>query len=111
VEGVDITTMCGMSDNEYGEFLRQVELAGLMYVDHHDILRSYVADYPLANSWIFLSNSCKRCAAKWLRVPNENEGTAFVGTLLTFIRRTRVFVLKPLPTKSLDASGSSVFSN
>lgn len=42
--------MYGMSDNEYREFLRQGGLGGLMYVDHHDVLRSYVADYPLATT-------------------------------------------------------------
>lgn len=44
IECVDIPTMCGMSDDKYWEFLRQGELGGLMYVDHHDVLRSYVAD-------------------------------------------------------------------
>ena len=39
-----------MSDSEYREFLREGELGGLMYVDHHDVLRSYVADYPLATT-------------------------------------------------------------
>ena len=50
IECVDIPTMRGMSDNEYREFLREGELGGLMYVDHHDVLRSYVADYPLATT-------------------------------------------------------------
>jgi hypothetical protein len=50
IECVDIPTMSGMSDNEYLEFVRLGELGGLMYVDHHDVLRSYVADYPLATS-------------------------------------------------------------
>ena len=50
IECVDIPTMRGMSDAEYQEFLREGELGGLMYVDHHDVLRSYVADYPLAST-------------------------------------------------------------
>jgi hypothetical protein len=50
IECVDIPTMSRMSDDKYLEFLRQGELGGLMYVDHHDVLRSYVADYPLATS-------------------------------------------------------------
>jgi hypothetical protein len=50
IECVDIPTMSGLSDDKYLEFLRLGELGGLMYVDHHDVLRSYVADYPLATS-------------------------------------------------------------
>ncbi len=50
IECVDNPTMLGMSDNDYREFLRLGELGGLMYVDHHDVLRSYVADYPLATT-------------------------------------------------------------
>jgi hypothetical protein len=50
IECVDIPTMYEMSDSEYREFLREGELGGLMYVDHHDVLRSYVADYPIATT-------------------------------------------------------------
>lgn len=50
IECVDIPTMSGMSDNDYRKFLRQGALGGLMYVDHHDVLRSFVADYPLATT-------------------------------------------------------------
>lgn len=50
IECVDIPTMAGMSDDDYRQFLRLGELGGLMYVDHHDVLRSYVADYPLATT-------------------------------------------------------------
>ena len=50
IECVDIPTMRGMSDAEYREFLSEGGLGGLMYVDHHDVLRSYVADYPLATT-------------------------------------------------------------
>jgi hypothetical protein len=50
IECVDNPTMRGMSDNEYREFLWQGGLGGLMYVDHHDVLRSYVADYALATT-------------------------------------------------------------
>ncbi len=46
IECVDIPTMYKMSDSEY----REGELGGLMYVDHHDVFRSYVTDYPLANT-------------------------------------------------------------
>ena len=44
VEAVDIATMSTMSASEYEEYLR----GGLLFVDHHDILRSQPAGYPLA---------------------------------------------------------------
>jgi hypothetical protein len=47
LEVVDIPTMYRMSDEQYREFVKSGEL---LYVDHHDVLRSYVADYPLATS-------------------------------------------------------------
>ncbi len=47
IECVDIPTMYAMSDSEYRAFLRN---DSLMFVDHHDVLRSYVADYPLATT-------------------------------------------------------------
>lgn len=50
VEVVDIPTMYQMSDDEYRDFIHQGGLGGLMYVDHHDVLRSFVADYPLATT-------------------------------------------------------------
>jgi hypothetical protein len=46
-ESVDIPTMYEMSDQEYLEFIQN---DGLMYVDHHEILRSSVAGYPLATT-------------------------------------------------------------
>ncbi|WP_436546319.1 hypothetical protein [Janthinobacterium sp. RB2R34] len=45
IEAVDIPTMARMSDDEYQKFL---ETDGLLRIDHHDILRSAVAEYPLA---------------------------------------------------------------
>lgn len=45
IEAVDIPTMARMSDDEYKEFL---ETHGLFWIDHHDILRSTAAEYPLA---------------------------------------------------------------
>jgi len=47
IETVDIPTMYAMSDNEYRQYVRS---DGLVYVDHHDILRSAVAGYPLATT-------------------------------------------------------------
>lgn len=44
VVSVDIPTMAGMSLQEYDEYLRN----GLFSVDHHDVLRSAAAGYPLA---------------------------------------------------------------
>lgn len=44
VEFVDIATMGAMSDADYREYLED----GLLVVDHHDILRSQPAGYPLA---------------------------------------------------------------
>lgn len=50
IECVDIPTMYKMSDDEYREFVELNGVGGLLYVDHHDVLRSYVADYPLATT-------------------------------------------------------------
>jgi hypothetical protein len=44
VEAFDIPTMLEMSDQEYTEYLH----GGLLFVDHHDVLRSGPAEYPLA---------------------------------------------------------------
>jgi hypothetical protein len=44
VNSVDIQTMAGMSSDDYDEYLRN----NLLYVDHHDVLRSRAAGYPLA---------------------------------------------------------------
>jgi hypothetical protein len=46
VRAVDIETMYKMSPEEYRQYLEE----GLMYVDHHDILRSMAAGYPLATT-------------------------------------------------------------
>ena len=47
IETVDIPTMYAMSDKEYRQYLRS---DGLVYVDHHDVLRSAAAGYPLATN-------------------------------------------------------------
>lgn len=47
LEVVDIPTMYEMSDGQYREFIASGEL---IYIDHHDVLRSYVADYPFATT-------------------------------------------------------------
>ena len=47
VESVDIPTMFEMPDNDYRDFVRE---EGLMFVDHHDILRSTAAAYPIATT-------------------------------------------------------------
>ena len=44
VTAVDIQTMTEMTSAEYEEYLS----TGLLAVDHHDILRSEPAGYPLA---------------------------------------------------------------
>jgi hypothetical protein len=46
VRAVDIQTMYKMRPEEYREYLE----GGLIYVDHHDILRSMAAGYPLATT-------------------------------------------------------------
>lgn len=46
VTAVDIQTMASMSMMDYKEYLRN----GLLTVDHHDLLRSEPAGYPLATS-------------------------------------------------------------
>lgn len=45
IEAVDIPTMSEMSDEQYRDFVRG---DGLFFIDHHNVLRSFVADYPLA---------------------------------------------------------------
>jgi len=44
VEAVDIHTMADMSAADYKDYLD----GGLLFVDHHDVLRSQPAGYPLA---------------------------------------------------------------
>ena len=44
VTAVDVATMGEMTTEEYSEYLR----TGLLTVDHHDILRSEPAGYPIA---------------------------------------------------------------
>lgn len=44
VEAVGIPTMHEISAEEYREYLSD----GLLFVDHHDVLRSVPAEYPLA---------------------------------------------------------------
>jgi len=46
IEAVDIPTMAGMSLPEYKSYLD----GGLLFVDHHGVLRSGPAEYPLATS-------------------------------------------------------------
>ncbi len=44
VEAVDIPTMRDMSIDEYKEYVE----FGIVFVDHHEILRSAPAEYPIA---------------------------------------------------------------
>lgn len=44
IEAVDIPTMYKMSDAEYEQYVKNE----LLFVDHHDVLRSKIAQYPLA---------------------------------------------------------------
>lgn len=46
IEAVDILRMQEMSVEEYREYLN----GELLFVDHHDILRSGPAEYPLATN-------------------------------------------------------------
>lgn len=46
VTAVDIQTMAEMSLKDYKDYLR----TGLLTVDHHDLLRSEPAGYPLATN-------------------------------------------------------------
>jgi hypothetical protein len=47
VESIDIPTMYEMSEHNYREFLRH---DGLTFVDHHGVLRSTPAEYPIATT-------------------------------------------------------------
>lgn len=44
IDAADIPSMRQMSDSEYRRYVEQE----LLLVDHHDVLRSAVAQYPLA---------------------------------------------------------------
>ena len=46
VECFDIPTMYEMSEDEYRESIDY----GLVFVDHHEVLRSHVAGYPIATT-------------------------------------------------------------
>lgn len=43
---IDIPTMRGISNAEYASYID----GDLFYVDHHDILRAVLGDYPVATS-------------------------------------------------------------
>lgn len=45
IEALDIPSMAKMSDDEFRAFVAD---HGLFWIDHHDILRSTPAEYPLA---------------------------------------------------------------
>jgi hypothetical protein len=47
IEAVDIPTMNEMSDDEYRNFIQSDEL---IFIDHHNVLRSSIADYPIATT-------------------------------------------------------------
>ena len=47
IEATDIPTMSKMANSEYWDFVKRGEL---FFVDHHDILRSTPAEYPLATN-------------------------------------------------------------
>lgn len=44
IEAADIPTMYKMSEAEYENYIAN----DLLFVDHHDVLRSQIAQYPLA---------------------------------------------------------------
>jgi hypothetical protein len=43
---IDIPTMRGISNSEYASYID----GDLLYVDHHDILRAVLGDYPVATT-------------------------------------------------------------
>lgn len=47
IEAIDIPTMRRMSTENYQQFLANGEL---FWVDHHDVLRSTPAEYPIATT-------------------------------------------------------------
>jgi len=47
IEATDIPTMSRMANSEYWDFVKRGEL---FFIDHHDVLRSTPAEYPLATS-------------------------------------------------------------
>ena len=47
IEATDIPTMRQMSNSEYWDFVKRGEL---FFIDHHDVVRSTPAEYPLATS-------------------------------------------------------------
>jgi hypothetical protein len=46
IEAADIRTMKAMSIDDYEAYIRDGN--GLVWVDHHDVLRSGIAEYPIA---------------------------------------------------------------
>lgn len=49
IEAADIMSMSTMSPDEYEIYLRS-DGDGLVWVDHHDVLRSGIAGYPIATN-------------------------------------------------------------
>lgn len=47
IEATDIPTMSRMANSEYWDFVKRGEL---FFLDHHDVLRSTPAGYPLATN-------------------------------------------------------------
>lgn len=46
IEAADIRTIKGMSLADYEAYIRDGN--GIVWVDHHDVLRSGIAEYPIA---------------------------------------------------------------
>lgn len=46
IDAVDISSMYKMSAGEYKQYVENE----LLFIDHHDVLRSQIAQYPLAVS-------------------------------------------------------------
>jgi hypothetical protein len=57
---VDIPTMASMSIDDYKVYLRDGN--GLVSVDHHDVLRSGIAEYPIAANKPSFGRSSRICA-------------------------------------------------
>lgn len=45
-EVMDIPTLSAMPASDYGDYAK----GHLLYIDHHEVIRSTVGDYPLATS-------------------------------------------------------------
>lgn len=69
VTSIDIPTMCELSDDDYREYVRH----GLLFVDHHDALRSEPAGYGLATTREQLDILISELMALRSAIPSRDE--------------------------------------